>query len=110
MGVVTMHGGELSGTGRGQATREENSSRGWEKYKAREQGSGAFSLPEDTGVERREEGGHCYLVTQESHTTVLLSALERVGACIYQRDRGRCGNHTSGPRNPDVLYPEAIAE
>lgn len=38
---------ELSGTGRGQATQEEKSSRGSEKYKAREQGSG------DTGVERQ---------------------------------------------------------
>lgn len=36
--------------------------------------------------ETRREGGHCYLVTKESHTIVLLSALERVGACIYQRD------------------------
>lgn len=59
---------------------------------------------------RREEGGHFYLVTKESHTIVLFSVLGRVGAYIYQRDQGRCGNHTSGPRNPDVLYPEAIAE
>lgn len=76
------------------------------------EGFGPFRLPlpGDTGVGRREEGGHCYLVTKESHTIVLFSALGRVGACIYQRDGGRCGNHTSGLRNPDVLYPEAIAE
>lgn len=29
---------------------------------------------------RREEGGHFYLVTKESHTVVLFSALGRVGA------------------------------
>lgn len=62
------------------------------------------------GVGKREEGGHFYLVTKESHTIILFSAVGRVGARIYQRDRGRCSNHTSGPRNPDVLYPEAIAE
>lgn len=38
------------------------------------------------GVRREEEGGHFYLVTEESHTIVLFSALEWVGARIYQRD------------------------
>lgn len=93
---------------------EENHEAGAEKGATEPQKEGfgpiKLPLPGDAGVGRREGGGHFYLVTKESHTIVLFSALGRVGACIYQRDRGRCGNHTSGPPNPDVLYPEAIAE
>lgn len=37
-------------------------------------------LPGDMGVGRREEGGHFYLVTKESHTIVLFPALGWVGA------------------------------
>lgn len=42
-------------------------------------------LPGDTGVGRREEGGHFYLVTKESHTIVLFSALGRGWAPIFTR-------------------------
>lgn len=71
------------------------SSRGWEKRKAREQEHPEH--PSKEGLEPPNSawrrawgdgtgGGHFYLVTKESHTIVLFSALERVGACIYQRD------------------------
>lgn len=56
--------------------------RGSEEAEPQEErfGPSELPLPGDMGVGRREEGGHFYLVTKESHTIVLFSALGWVGA------------------------------
>lgn len=74
MGVVTMHGGaEWHRARTGNPGREELQRLG----KVQSQGARVWRH----GCGETEDGGHCYLVTKQSHTIVLFSALERVGAC-----------------------------
>lgn len=87
--MANMQGGALSGrvrgTWEGKSLRRRKRLQGSDTAARRVWGLQTLSL--ETWVGRQEgEGGHFYLVTKESHTIVLFSALERVGACIYQRD------------------------